>query len=303
MSSILNRKWNWTLVAKKDGVAVEDANVFVWEDTSATTVIDTVTDAGGTITTSVTEAIYTITNTDDVATEDKTPHTISCCKYGLIPIGLELAFLADRLDTFFMKVNNYITEDDSATTAAYTGIDIDHTNGVITITEEHSVDDLYDYCQYDMTQSPLKDHPHGILTTINGSDYVLVYDLTIDGVNVAGAGKFIDMHNNTLTLSNSAGTSAKIQDINGMLVTFSLTGLQENSEIRVYKKSDMNEEAGIENSGVSFTYNYNWSEDVDVIVVIYGVGYDPIRLELTLTSSDNSIPIQQRKDRWYKNPS
>jgi len=299
MSSYLNKQWAWDLSTVNDGTGEADVNVYLWNTAGVITHI--VTDSNGSNSAYMTEADYTIDNTDDVTENKHTPHVLSICKYGVTPKALNIAFVSSRVDTFYISNNPYVTESDAATVAGYTGIDIDHTNKIITITEGHTVNELYDYCQYDMTQNPIKEFPEGILTTNNGSDYTLVYDLTVDGVNLAGTGKYIDMHNNTFTLSNSGSTSAKVRDINGVLVTFGLTGLQDNSEVRVYKKSDMSELAGIEDSGSSFTYNYNYTEDVDIIVVVYAVGYNPIRIELTLGSSDNSIPIQQQKDRWYKN--
>ena len=300
MSSYLEKKWDWTVQTVKGSSAESDVKVFLWEnDTTSDT--SYTTDSDGKIATIARQASYTIDNTDDVTETLKTPHTISVCKYGLTPVALVVAFDAARSDTMYMEDNPYITETDESTVDGYTGISIDHSNELVTISEDHTMDELYDYMQHDMQSNPVKAHPKGALITNNGSDYTLVYDLTIDGCTLSGSGKFIDMHNNELTLSNDGSTSVKIQDVNGVLVAFSLYGLIDGSEVRVYKKSDMSELAGIEESGTSFAYNYNYTEDVDVIVVVFGIGYNPIRMELTLGSNDNSIPIQQQKDRWYRN--
>ena len=300
MSSIVKSSWDWNVTVLDSADPVESMNVIYWGSDSAEHTTRT-TDADGKFTASMVEATHTIDNVDDVTTTSVTPHTLSICKYGMVPKGLDIAFVAARVDTFYVTGNDYITEEDESVVADYTGIDIDHTNEKITITEEHSVDELYDYCQHDMIANPHKTLSAGVMQTMNGSDYILLYDLTIDGVSVSGSGKYIDMHTKELELLNDAGIGAKVLDVNGVLVAFSMTGLVANSEIRVYKEDDMSEVAGVEDSGESYTYNYNWTEDTPVVVVVYGVGYDPIRLHLTLSSKDNSIPIQQRKDRWYKN--
>ena len=93
------------------------------------------------------------------------------------------------------------------------------------------------------------------------------------------------------------------RDINGteasypITVSLTFTGLVPNTEVRIYRSSDMSELAGIENSGTSFSYNYEYVSDIPVYVVIHNVGYEYTSINLTLTSSSTSIPIQQRIDR------
>lgn len=86
-----------------------------------------------------------------------------------------------------------------------------------------------------------------------------------------------------------------------------LTGLQPNSEVRVY--DGVTEILGVENSGTSFTGTYSVPysagefSDINATIVIHSLGYVPVRLEnVTLGSSGASIPIQQRIDRNYNNP-
>lgn len=85
--------------------------------------------------------------------------------------------------------------------------------------------------------------------------------------------------------------------------TFSLTGLQSNTEVRIYKTSDNTLVAGTESSGASFSYNYTYVSDIGVYIVIFHLSYKDIRLTgLTLSNSSQSIPIQQQIDRVYSNP-
>lgn len=85
--------------------------------------------------------------------------------------------------------------------------------------------------------------------------------------------------------------------------TFSLTGLQNPTEVRVYRVSDNVELAGEEDVTTgTFNYTYTYSSDTDVVVVIHALGYIHQRIPLTLSNGDSSIPIVQIVDRQYDNP-
>ena len=104
---------------------------------------------------------------------------------------------------------------------------------------------------------------------------------------------------NTPTIRNSTGSSTTVN----AAVTFKLTGLQVDSEVRIYDSTTGAELAGTESSGTTFTYQYNYTSDRTVYIVIFHLDFVEIRLtDITLSSSDQSIPIQQRTDRVYNNP-
>jgi len=87
--------------------------------------------------------------------------------------------------------------------------------------------------------------------------------------------------------------------------TFTLTGLQPNTEVRIYTDDgNRTELAGVENSSTSFSYSYQYGgSDTDIYVIIHHLDYEFIRLDgLTLSNSNQSIPVQQREDRNYENP-
>lgn len=86
-------------------------------------------------------------------------------------------------------------------------------------------------------------------------------------------------------------------------INLKLTGLVEGSEVRVYRKSDMSELAGVENvSGTTFTYSYEYTSDIEAIIVVFNIDYAPVRIDTILTNENKEIPIQQVKDRVYENP-
>ena len=82
--------------------------------------------------------------------------------------------------------------------------------------------------------------------------------------------------------------------------TLTLTGLQNNTEVRVYDQGTTTEIAGVENTSTgTFTTGISVSS---VDIVIHALGYLNQRLTNVDTSTDRTIPIQQTIDRQYENP-
>ena len=100
---------------------------------------------------------------------------------------------------------------------------------------------------------------------------------------------------NAPTVRNGMGANTTVN----VLTTLTLTGLQTNSEIRVYDAGTTTELAGVENSGTSFTANISASS---VDIVVHSLGYEYQKIQGADTSSNLTLPIQQRVDRNYRNP-
>ena len=99
---------------------------------------------------------------------------------------------------------------------------------------------------------------------------------------------------NAPTVKNGTGSSTTVN----VLTTLTLTGLQANSEVRVFDAGTTTELAGEENSGTSFTANIS-ANTVDI--VIHSLGYEYQKIQGADTSSNITLPIQQRIDRNYSN--
>lgn len=109
---------------------------------------------------------------------------------------------------------------------------------------------------------------------------------------------------NGTNLGTAGCTSAGTATFNiAVAASFSLTGLQSNTEVRIYTNDLSTELYGIENGSGTVTYNYT-AVNSNCIVQIFAVGYEVIRLTgINFDGTNASIPIQQKEDRWYKNPS
>ena len=105
----------------------------------------------------------------------------------------------------------------------------------------------------------------------------------------------------TITLSNGATFIGSFTDSSGTttITTLTLTGLQPNSEVRVFNAGTTTEIAGVENSGTSFTANIS-AASVDIVV--HSLGFEYQKISGADTSSNLTLPIQQRVDRNYSNP-
>jgi hypothetical protein len=104
----------------------------------------------------------------------------------------------------------------------------------------------------------------------------------------------------TITLLNGASFIGNLTDSTGTrtITTLTLTGLQSNSEVRVFDAGTTTEVAGVENSGTSFTTNIAVSS---VDIVVHNLSYEYLKIEGADTSADLTLPIQQRFDRNYEN--
>ena len=142
---------------------------------------------------------------------------------------------------------------------------------------------------------------------------------TFQGLSVGGALTFDTAGTYVITTSNinevintSGGTVEILLGVNSTITTntgpnitisvppsvLTLTGLQPNTEVRVYEAGTTNLLAGVENSTTVFTA----SIDVDSVdVVILALEYVYQRLNAVDTSSDTTLPIQQRFDQNYEN--
>lgn len=145
------------------------------------------------------------------------------------------------------------------------------------------------------------------LTDIDFSGYSSSDNVNSSVLNFLGTtgSVTVNVSGGTGTVSyKTAGTSITISNT----VTVTLTGLKDNTEVRVMQAdSNTVELAGTENATTgttddrSFAFSLSASTNVDIYIV--NVIYENIEIEdYTIPGAAASIPIQQRFDRNYLNP-
>lgn len=287
MAGVVNEKWSWDVTVMSGGSAVSSAKVVAWDSDSSTSVLSQPTDTSGKITTQyMTEAIHSITLTDTVATDSKTPHVVACLKYGLFPFALDINFTDSRVDTFYLTTDPYISAD-YTTVSGYTGFSIDHTNEKITISEQHTFQELYDYCQYDAFTNPQKNFPTGVLRTTDGLNFFCEYDIEITAYKLNGQNKSLQFATGK-NLTVLSATSVDYIKIVGDLVwntAISTTGVDVTGTW--YFDSSVN--ITMTNCAVDTVDTVTGDESV--IVVVYGstdidTNNDPTNIDIR-----NPVPI------------
>ena len=145
------------------------------------------------------------------------------------------------------------------------------------------------------------------------------YNVNID----ASSGVAFAISGNTITIKSSLFTGDMVTtgvitmlggavfngtrtDANGTIappVTITMTNVQPNSEIRAYvgtNPATAVEIDGVENSGTSFTFSQTEAGN-DGYIVVAAQDYENLKINITYIAQNQSIPIQQRFDRNYRN--
>jgi hypothetical protein len=142
-------------------------------------------------------------------------------------------------------------------------------------------------------------------------------------------GRFFGAHGVYLTNFQAAEkNNYQLIDDNGntieeeLTIVFSLTGLKDGTEIRIFEQGTFAEIAGVEDvtggvgsgatTGVivsgttnnnTFAYSYTYSSNITVFIQIISTAYEIERLNnVVLSNSNQSVPVQQRLDRNYDDP-
>lgn len=138
---------------------------------------------------------------------------------------------------------------------------------------------------------------------------------------------FVNIASGTLTLNVSGGNVPSIRTAGATVIVqntkiFTVENITANTEVRLYRQSDMVQLAGAEDVGntsaelINFTisddltnvgrytasYQYNYISDVPVYVVAHNLQFQWLRTSSVLKSTDSSLKISQIADRQYLNP-
>ena len=280
---------NYT-VTDASGTGLTGAKVAVY-DTDGTLQTGIQTSSGG----AVSEIVATFFKwQDNDPSSNKAPFDIRIRRYGYTYLGFQSAVDEPIKQEVRLQTNTGLVSTE-AQAAAITGISLNFSTETVTITSNHDAQSLYDYYQYQLDQTANMVYGEDLVRT-GGAFNLDDWDMVVDGATYTG-----DITTTgSITLSNGGLIIGTATDSVGTttVTTLTLTGLQTNSEVRVYNAGTTTEIAGVENSSTSFSANIEASS---VDIVIHSLGYEYQKIEGADTSANLTLPIQQRLDRNYQN--
>lgn len=303
MAVIVKEIYSWSAVTKEAGANEAGVKLYLW-DIDESNVVNESTDALGEIDTEELENSSHSVSGSTTTTTAKTPHKIRALKYGLTLFEISKAITTDSIDTFYLTANSQIAQATKATVDAYTGIAINHTSEIITVSSNHTIAELYDWLQSEAVDVPQYDFLE-VMETGDSTNYLCHYNIVCNAT-LTGDGCVLTIDNDN-EWSGTGSFSGTIIDKNGRQISVTLTGLADGTEVRVYNGTDpatATEIDGTEStSGGSFGFSYLDSlAGVDGYIVVHALSYETIKLDITLPSNNTSIPIKQNVDRNYRNP-
>lgn len=224
-------------------------------------------------------------------------------KYGKTFLGSTLTLERYRSDTFqnlpTLSTDPYITQTTAATVAAYTGISVNHATQTCTITSNHSIQELYDYVHYDLTQTSNMGYAEWF-TTIDGVTFSSTYNITINGCTLSGTGTKLSLPTKTFSLVSGGAYGGIATDSSGTVVPVTVSNLVTGSRVRIAKHSDNTEIVNAAESGGSVTASYTLiGASLDVDVTVRKAGYQQWTTQATITTSGLLVTAGQASDGTY----
>jgi hypothetical protein len=171
------------------------------------------------------------------ARTDETPHTIKVRCYGYqfqeFPVDID----ARTVTNLSQIENNFVVANES-TAGAYTGITVNGSAETITVSTNHTLQEVYDYCNWWAAQSANMQYDMPMITSdgvnfsmVSGWDFVVssTYTVTAEGqtLTLSGGGSF----------TISGDFTGLISDGTNYRVPITLTGVADGSRYRVEETS------------------------------------------------------------------
>lgn len=286
-------------VADAANVVINGATVKIW-DKDDSLVTNTTTNSSGVLATQ-TLNYGNYTQAGGSTPTMKTPHEMRIYKYGKSMLSSK-STIENKTDwALTMHTDDHITQTTEATVAAYTGITINHTTETITISSNHTLDEIYDYCQYDIIAATkqLDQTVH----TADGINFVSEYSFVVNtGVTVTATDQKLSMvSGETYTLTGTAQFTGIIATTTTTRIPVKLTNIIDGSRYWVGKESDGSKifEGTQSGSGtVTGYYEHTANTNIDIRVrkSSTSVKYKPWIGEGTLIAEVFSLRIRQIQD-------
>lgn len=251
-----------------------------------------------------------IGSTDFHEFHDLTPHILRIYKYGSLPVEQSLDVTPPFEGSGGFSVTYTMFPDDNITLtkseALAIGGDvtiIEHNTPVtweglewdITMTTTRTASEIYQWIRALQDEGlPLGDDFLPNFMPTPSETRIGVHDRQLKALRLVTPSD--DPITGILRMQSKSGTFY----VTPIQTSLTFNNLRPNSEVRIFRRSDRVELAGIENSGTTFTYNYEYTGDLEVFYVIFNLGYVPIKVNsFILTAQDQNIPVFQVVDRVF----
>lgn len=285
----------------KNGAAIDSAKVKLWDKLDAI-VTNVSTNSSGVITTQTLTTIRKTKNTTTTSiTTDYTPHEMRIYKYGK-SMQSSKSNIEKKTDwALTMYADDNITQTTEATVAAYTGITVDHTLNTITISENHTLAEIYDYCQYDIIAAAyqLDQSMH----TSDGVNFVSEYSFIVNtGITVTATNQKLTMESGySYTLTGTAQFTGIIATTTTTRIPIKLMNIIDGSRYWVGKESDGSTIfEGTQSGSGTVTGYYEHTANINIDIRVRkssaAVKYKPWVGEGTLSAEAFSLRIRQILD-------
>lgn len=194
-------------------------------------------------------------------TTSVSPVKIRAIRYGYSAFEAQTGLGGPVAQTVILDDNPFITETTEATVAAYTGITISHVSESITITSNHTLEQIYDYCQYESQQNP--GDFTAIIETDDGINFRCFYDFIINtGVTVTADDYTVICQNSaTYTINGTGQFTGIIGDQDKRRVPITINNVVVGSRVYAKRQLDNDEALNETASGTSVTGYYEWNEE------------------------------------------
>jgi hypothetical protein len=229
---------------------------------------------------------------------DETPHTIKVRCYGYLSQEFPVDIGARTVTNLSQNENNFVVANES-TAGAYTGIAVNGSAETITVSSNHTLQEVYDYCNWWAAQSANMQYDMPMTTSdgvnfsmVSGWDFVVssTYTVTAEGqtLNLSGGGSF----------TISGDFTGLISDGTNYRVPITLTGVVDGAKYRIEETSGGTLIAQGAQSGTGEITAYNTiTANLGITVKVRLYGYLPFESNATATkASGASVVVNQIED-------
>jgi hypothetical protein len=229
---------------------------------------------------------------------DETPHTVKVRCYGYqfqeFPVDID----ARTVTNLSQNENNFVVVNES-TAGAYTGITVNGSAETITVSSNHTLQEVYDYCNWWAAQSANMQYDMPMITSdgvnflmVSGWDFVVSsnYTVTADGqtLTLSGGGSF----------TISGDFTGLISDGTNYRVSITLIGVADGSRYRIEETSGGSLIAEGTQSGTGDITVYDTiTANLGITAKVRLYGYLPFETNATATKAAGAtVVVSQIED-------